>query len=98
MVILIKVIKKFLKVFMKLRINLILIIGISLLFLTIPVKQVQATFSLSVKPYEGSFDLRFGRADQNVLVERVEKEVAVDITTDIGKRYQLVQTLLSPLV
>ena len=55
---------------------------------------VKAEFSLSVVPYEGGYDLRFGKIFQG----KVNKEVIVKITsTTLGKRYRLIQVLLEPL-
>ena len=55
---------------------------------------VEAEFSLSVVPYEGGYDLRFGKIFQ----EKVNKEVIVKITsTTLGKRYRLIQVLSEPL-
>jgi len=54
-----------------------------------------ATFSLSVSPYEGGYDLRYGKV--NIVIGKTLKEVTVSITSDIGKQYRLIQTLLEPL-
>lgn len=54
-----------------------------------------AAFSLSVTPYEGGSDLRFGKIDPSF--GQVNKELSVRITTDIGKQYRLVQNVLDPL-
>lgn len=54
-----------------------------------------AGFSLSVTPYEGGYDLRFGKVSP--AEPRVNKEVVVRVTSDIGKQYRLIQQLLEPL-
>lgn len=54
-----------------------------------------AAFSLSVSPYDGSFELRFEESDR--FQTTAKKEVTVQVTSDIGKRYQVTQTLLSAL-
>jgi len=53
------------------------------------------TFTLTVAPYEGGYDLRYGKV--NYISERANKEVNINITSDIAKQYRLVQTLLEPL-
>lgn len=50
-----------------------------------------AAFSLSVTPYEGGYDLRFGTLDTQS--EKVVKEFTISITTDIGKQYRVYQRL-----
>lgn len=52
-------------------------------------------FSLSVSPYEGGYDLRYGKV--NTVSGRINKEISVNITSDIGKQYRLTQMLLEPL-
>ena len=54
-----------------------------------------ATFSLSVRPYEGGYNLDYGKVSP--VSVRADKEVTVNITSDIGKQYRLVQTILDPL-
>ena len=56
---------------------------------------VWATLSLSVTPFEGGSDLRFGRVDSTYIVN---KEVKVRVTTTGGTQYQIFQRLLEPLV
>lgn len=59
------------------------------------VRHAYATFELTVTPYEGGWDLRFGRVrDQQI---RTDKELTVKITTDLGVQYRVIQTLLEPL-
>ncbi len=59
------------------------------------VNKAEATFTLSVTPYEGGYDLRFGRV--SYIVDRVNREVIIDVNTDIGTRYQVIQSVLEPL-
>jgi len=54
-----------------------------------------ATFSISVTPYEGGNDLRFGKINNDG--PYTNKELVVNINSDIEKQYQLIQTLLDPL-
>ena len=63
-------------------------------FLGLGLKEAEATFSLSVTPYEGGYDLRFGKL---IADHRVNEEVTVRITSDLGKQYRLISTLLDPL-
>ena len=58
-------------------------------------QKVFATFSLSVTPYEGGYDLRYGKL--SVIRGRINKEVIVSITSVMGRQYRLTQTLLEPL-
>ncbi|MDD5356148.1 MAG: hypothetical protein PHY56_06410 [Candidatus Omnitrophica bacterium] len=50
-----------------------------------------AAFSLSVTPYEGGYDLRFGQLDTQSA--KAVKELTITITTDIGKQYRVYQRL-----
>jgi len=54
-----------------------------------------AAFSLSVRPYIGGYELRYDKL--NTAGGRVNKEVSVNITSDIGKQYRLLQTFVQPL-
>lgn len=54
-----------------------------------------AAFNLIVRPYEGGNDLRFDKVSN--FEPFTSKELIVEVTSDIGKRYQLIQTLLDPL-
>ncbi len=58
-------------------------------------EQAFAAFNISISPYEGGTDLQFGKVKNYGLF--VSKEVTINITSDIGKQYQLVQTLIEPL-
>lgn len=68
-----------------------ILLGISLL---LP-KLVFAEFSLSVRPYEGGYDLSFGKI--GLIGPGINREVTVRINSDIGKQYRLIQTLFEPL-
>ena len=63
----------------------ILITGICLL----QTEECSAAFNLTVSPYDGGLDLRFGHVQSGV---RASKEVSMRITSDIGKQYRVVQT------
>ncbi|MFC1646409.1 hypothetical protein ACFL2Y_04455 [Candidatus Omnitrophota bacterium] len=52
-------------------------------------------FSLSVEPYEGGYDLRFGKAGTQDI--KIVKELTIRITTTIGKQYRVYQRLEKPL-
>jgi hypothetical protein len=54
-----------------------------------------ATFSVSVRPYEGGYNLNYGKISPSS--GQVSKELSVSITSDIGKQYRLVQSMLEPL-
>ncbi|MDD5347844.1 MAG: hypothetical protein PHT59_04445 [Candidatus Omnitrophica bacterium] len=55
----------------------------------------EAAFSISVRPFEGGYDLRFGNISAQDM--GVDKELVVNVTSDTGTRYQVIQTLLDPL-
>jgi len=63
-------------------------------FYALPINSF-AAFNLTVRPYEGGNDLRFDKVSN--FEPFTSKELIVDVTSDIGKRYQLIQTLLDPL-
>jgi hypothetical protein len=71
----------------------ILFMGTLLLFNQI--EPCFAAFSLSVDPYEGGYDLRFGKLDAQD--QRAVKEVTIRITTNIGKQYRVYQRVEKPL-
>lgn len=54
-----------------------------------------AAFSLSVQPFGGGYDLRFGRLGPNDAKQ--VKEVTIRVTSDIGKQYRLYQRIERPL-
>lgn len=53
-----------------------------------------ADFALSVTPYEGGYDLDFGRTDGT---STVTKEVVFRATSSLSKQYRIVQALYEPL-
>ena len=59
------------------------------------IRSVFATFSLSVTPFEGGYDLQFRRPEPGL--DRINKEITVRISSDIAKQYRVIQTLLEPL-
>jgi hypothetical protein len=65
------------------------------LVLALNVKPACAEFSLSVKPYEGGYDLNFGKIGLGA--SGANQEVIVNIRSDIGKQYRLIQTFFEPL-
>lgn len=58
-------------------------------------RNAYAVFDLRVRPYEGGYDLRYHNID--LQAGKNNKEVVVDITSDIGKQYRLIQVLQEPL-
>jgi hypothetical protein len=76
---------------MKNKIVLTLLILSAALGLSLLIKPCFAAFSLSVAPYEGGYDLRFGRLDTQS--EKAVKEFIITVTTDIGKQYRVYQRL-----
>jgi len=71
------------------------IISVIFIFILVFLKVASAAFNISATPYEGGYDLRFGKV--NSAGPWVNKEVIVNIISDIGKQYQVVQRLLEPL-
>lgn len=55
-----------------------------------------AAFNVSVTPYEGGFNLDFGKV--GFTPENAVKEVSVRIDSTIAKQYRLLQTLMEPLI
>jgi len=54
-----------------------------------------AAFTLSATPFEGGFDIRFGKLRAEV--PEVKKEITLRVTTDQGKKYRVYQELVTPL-
>ncbi len=54
-----------------------------------------ADFSLSVRPYEGGYDLDFGKF--NFATPVSSKEIIVDVRSDLGKQYRVIQVLFESL-
>ncbi len=75
--------------------KLLLIAAIALFALIIAPRVALATFNMSVTPYEGGFDLRFGKV--SLIGPETNKELVVNITSDIGKQYRIYQSILEPL-
>jgi len=65
------------------------------IFLLASVNDIWSAFNISITPYEGGYDLRFGKITN--IGQWINKEVTVQITTDINKQYRVIQTLLEPL-
>jgi hypothetical protein len=55
----------------------------------LPIKNLFAAFSLNATPYEGGLDLRFENVQSGT---KTAKEVTINIASDIGKQYRLIQT------
>ncbi|MFH0790399.1 MAG: hypothetical protein V2A64_02090 [Candidatus Omnitrophota bacterium] len=72
-----------------------LVVTLVLIFAFIISEYAFAAFNISVSPYEGGTDLQFGKVKN--YGPYISKEVTIDITSDIGKQYQLIQTLIEPL-
>ncbi|MCM8796862.1 MAG: hypothetical protein NC923_03165 [Candidatus Omnitrophica bacterium] len=72
------------------------VLGVAAFFISIfALRPAFASFSLSVLPYEGGYDLRFRKSEPGM--DRINKEATVRITSDIGKQYRVTQSLLEPL-
>ncbi len=75
--------------------NLALVLSLGLLsFMALP-RSAFALFTLSVRPYEGGYELRYGKIGPDS--PRVNREVTFTINTDINKQYRITQTILEPL-
>lgn len=74
---------------------LIISLVISVFVLCSTITPCFAAFSLAVEPYEGGYDLRFGKASTQD--QKIVKEVTIRMTTDIGKQYRIYQRLDKPL-
>jgi hypothetical protein len=75
--------------------KLIISVHIAILIVILIPRFAFAVFNISVVPYEGGYDLRFGKASN--ILPFTTKEVIITINSDIAKKYQVVQTLLEPL-
>ncbi len=70
---------------------------LALAFLTVcAVLPAWAEYSLSVRPYEGGYDLNFGKI--GLAASGVNKELVINIRSDIGKQYRLIQSFFEPMV
>lgn len=79
---------------MKINLRNLVVLGLCFTFLCLS-RQAEAAFDVSARPFEGGFDLRFGKAAS--AGPRINKEIIVSIASDLGKQYRLVQSLLEPL-
>jgi hypothetical protein len=68
---------------------------LSAFFFALAVLPAWAEFSLSVTPYEGGFDLNFGKI--GLAQAGMNKELVVNIRSDIGKQYRFYQNSFEPL-
>ena len=76
--------------------NQIILISIAIFFaLFILPQYVQAEISLSITPFEGGSDLRYGKVD--LTTGRVNKEIVVRVSSNINKQYRVIQAYLEPL-
>jgi hypothetical protein len=75
--------------------NLLKIILGASLVLALNITPACAEFSLSVRPYEGGYDLNFGKIGLGA--SGANQEVIVNIRSDIGKQYRLIQSFFEPL-
>lgn len=78
----------------KQELSLVIISGLLLVLFAI-VQPSFAAFSLSVEPYEGGYDLRFGKAGTQDT--KIVKEITIRVTTTIDKQYRVYQRLEKPL-
>ncbi len=65
------------------------------LVIALCIKPACAEFSLSIRPYEGGYDLNFGKIGLGA--SGTNQELTVNIRSDIGKQYRLIQTFFQPL-
>lgn len=73
----------------------IIILFFALSFVALNRTTLSADFSLSATPFEGGSDMIYGKIDTHS--GRINKEVVVKVTSDINKRYRIIQNLLEPL-
>ncbi|MCM8800196.1 MAG: hypothetical protein NC900_05695 [Candidatus Omnitrophica bacterium] len=73
----------------------IFIISAVILFYSGFFSQAYSSFNLSVRPYEGGYELKFGKIEPSLNI--INKEVVVNIISDLGKPYRLIQEVLEPL-
>jgi hypothetical protein len=60
-----------------------------------PFNMAHAEFSLSVRPYDGGYDLDFGKI--GLIATGTNKELIVNMNSDSGKQYRLIQNVYEPL-
>lgn len=75
--------------------NLKIIFLLPLIFVFLVKDYALADFSLSVTPFEGGSDLRYGKIAATT--GRVNKEIIVKVSSDINKQYRVIQSWLEPL-
>ncbi|MFH1578354.1 MAG: hypothetical protein ABIC18_04725 [Candidatus Omnitrophota bacterium] len=72
--------------------SIILVSACSVFIVT---QNASAAFNVSVTPYEGGYNLKFGKISSTI--PQINKEVVVNINSDIGAQYRLIQVLQDPL-
>ncbi|MFH1782462.1 MAG: hypothetical protein ABH848_02475 [Candidatus Omnitrophota bacterium] len=79
---------------MSIRVKILVLLVILLVGLY-NIQEVFAIFTLNATPYEGGYDLRYGKiaSDDNW----VNKEMSISIQSDINKQYRLIQMMVQPL-
>jgi hypothetical protein len=70
-------------------------IAVFLLISLLPLRVAQAILSLSITPFEGGYDIRFGKISYTG--ERINREIKLRVTSDIGKQYRVIQVVSDPL-
>lgn len=71
------------------------LISVFMLVSLLPLGVAQAELSIALTPYDGGYDLRFGKVSYTA--ERINREVRVRVTSDIAKQYRVIQVLTDPL-
>jgi hypothetical protein len=74
--------------------TVVILLGTALL-ICLGVLPARAEFSLNVRPYAGGYDLNFGKI--GLAAAGVNQELTVNIRSDIGKQYRLIQNFFQPL-
>lgn len=72
-----------------------LVIPFVFVFLCLLCLPVFAAFNITALPAEGGFDLRFGRISPGDF--KVSKEITINVDSDIGKQYRVLQKIIQPL-
>lgn len=73
----------------------ILVIPFVFAFLCLLCLPVFAAFNITALPAEGGFDLRFGRISPADF--KVSKEITINVASDSGKQYRVLQKVIQPL-
>ena len=71
------------------------IIAVFMLISLLPLQFARAELSLSITPYDGGYDLRFGKV--TYAGERINREIRLRITSDIDKQYRVIQVVSDSL-